>query len=422
MSMLSLSVAAVGSLRFEEVKIDGTVVTDVDSSTPIVLAREKDSKIEIRIELKSGEDLNDLDLEAVMRGYDHNDRIEDYVGAFDVDANVTYVKKMELKLPIRMDKDVYRLRIRADDRAGATFQRDYLVKIESDNHKLWLKDVIFNPESYVKAGRALLTTARIENIGQSDEDGLKVTASIPALGISASDYIDTLDEGDTITSEELYMRVPVCAEPGDYEVNIAVAYHDGDDTEKVTKTITVVEGDVCPSKIAPGDGSSEPATEKTIISIGATSQDVTAGQGGSIYPITLTNQGSSAKTYSVAVDVPGNWATYQVSPSNVAVVKSGETATMFVYISAKENAPAGENAFSVTVSGDGEELKQVLLKANVVGGEENETASASGWERVKNALEIGLVVLVVLLVILGLVIGFQRLKGDEGDDMGKTYY
>lgn len=420
-SLLSFSAAAVNTIKFTEVEIDGTDVTDrVDDV--IVLAREIDNEIEVRIELISNVELNDVELEAVIRGYDHDDRIQDHTNAFDMHVNITYVKKLTLKLPIRMDKDIYSLRIRAEDRSGETFQVNYDIQIESENHKIWLKDVIFNPESFVKTGRALLTIVRLENIGESDEDGVKVKASIPALGIGASDYIDELREGKSTTSEELYMRIPACAEAGDYEVKVEVEFDDGEETETVFETITVVEGDVCPNTAGTEEGF-EPAVERNIISLGATSQDVSAGQGASIFPITVTNQGPNAKTYSVAVDMPGDWGTYQVSPSNVAVVKSGESATMFVYVSAKEGAAAGENAFSVTVSGDGEELKQFLLTANVVSNGDTDSASDSSWDRVKRALEIGLVVLVVLLVILGLVIGFQRLKGDdEGDDMGKTYY
>jgi len=417
-SLLAVSVSAL-PVTFEQVKVDDTVL----GGSVTVLAAEKDNELGIRVELMSSEDLKDVQLEAVMRGYDHNDLIQDITSAFDMDAGVTYVKKLNLKLPIRMDKDTYKLRLRVEDKDGETYQENFEIKIESEKHKLWLKDVIFNPEYYVKTGRALLTTVRVENIGETDtEEGIKIKVSVPALGVSASDYIDTLDEGESTTSEELYLRIPACAEAGDYDVNVEVTYDEGDEKITKTETITVVEGDTCPTNIADEEETEAAApAEKTIISVGATTQDVTVGQGGSIYPITVTNQGASAKTYTVTVDVPGEWATYQVSPSNVAVVKAGETASMFVYVSANENAPVGENMFTVTVAADGEELKQVVLKANVVPGKEAPVADS--WAKIKNALEIGLVVLVVLLIILGLIIGFQRLKGDDReDDMGKTYY
>ena len=54
-----------------------------------------------------------------------------------------------------------------------------------------------------------------------------------------------------------------------------------------------------------------------------------------------------------------------------------------------------------------------------------ESAGATDWNKVKNGLQIALVVLVVLLVIFGLIVGFSKLKGNEGEeseDLSKTYY
>ncbi len=419
-SLFAMSIIASAlPVTIDRVKLDDVAVSP--SATNFVLAKDKNEEIGIQIVLTALDDLKDVQVEAVIRGYDHSDLIEDITAAFDMKANVTYDKKLTLKLPIRMDKDRYKLRIRVEDRNGDTTQETYDLQVQAKNHEIWLRDVIFNPEAYVKAGRALLTTVRVKNIGEQDEESLKVKVAIPALGISASDFIDELKEDESTTSEELYMRIPACAEPGDYDVKVTVEFNDGEDSVSTAKQITVVEGDACP--LAKPSGKEKPAEEKTIIAVGATSQEVTAGEGGTIYPVTITNQGSASKTYSLSVDVPGSWASYQVSPSNIAVVKPGETATLFVYLSAKEDAPEGENMFSITVSADGETLKQVPLKATVAKRAEK-AAAGLDWATVKTVLQIGLVVLVVLLVILGLIIGFQRLKGeDEGDEeSGKTYY
>ena len=81
---------------------------------------------------------------------------------------------------------------------------------------------------------------------------------------------------------------------------------------------------------------------------------------------------------------------------------------------------------TLTVTSGAETLKEFVLKSNVVEGEA--TPTATNWGGVKKVLEIGLVVLVVLLVILGLIIGFSRLKGsdedfdDEDDNKSETYY
>ena len=117
-----------------------------------------------------------------------------------------------------------------------------------------------------------------------------------------------------------------------------------------------------------------------------------------------------------------DWATLKVSPSNVVVVQPGESKAVYVYVSAKESAAAGQKMFAVAVKSGDTTLKEVVLKANVQEADAEE--STSDWSKVKKGLEIGLVVLVILLVILGLIIGFNRLRAEDDaeEDQSQTYY
>jgi hypothetical protein len=417
-ALLAISVVSALPVTIDHVEVDGTVLGD--SGTGHIYAKEKNDQIEVKVVLTAQSDLKDVQIEAALRGYDYPDLIDDITDAFDMKANVTYQKKLTLTLPIRMDKDSYKLRVRVEDKDGVTTEQTYELQVEADNHLLYIRDIVFNPENFVKTGRALLTTVRLKNVGEQTEDGVKVKVSIPALGVSASDYIDEIEEEESTTSEELYMRIPECAEPGEYDVKVEISYHDGEEKETKAGTITVVEGDVCPNNSVPSD---EPnGVEKTVISVGAGSQKLVAGGAGAVYPITITNQGSRTRTYSLDVDVPGAWATTQVTPSNVAIVSAGDSATFYVSLAAKGDAAVGENMFSLTVNSGGETLKQIPLKATV----SKSTASGLDWTKVKQALTIALVILVVLLVIIGLVIGFNKLKGsneeESEEEMGKTYY
>jgi len=176
--------------------------------------------------------------------------------------------------------------------------------------------------------------------------------------------------------------------------------------------ITVTEGEFC--------GATTPeAKPKTIITVGVESQDLTQGQGGAVYPLTITNMGTTTKSYTVNVEGIDAFGTSRISPSNFVVLGAGETQAIYVYVSAKENANAGQNIFSVSISSGGEVLQQIPLKANVLAAK-----TVAGWDKVKRALEIGLVVLVILLVILGLIIGFNKLKGKEesSEETSQTYY
>ena len=59
--------------------------------------------------------------------------------------------------------------------------------------------------------------------------------------------IETVDDDcdDSTTSDELYMRIPDCAEPGEYTVRVCVDYDDGDEEVCENTKINVVESDTC---------------------------------------------------------------------------------------------------------------------------------------------------------------------------------
>ncbi|MFH0867977.1 MAG: hypothetical protein V1831_01575, partial [Candidatus Woesearchaeota archaeon] len=127
--------------------------------------------------------------------------------------------------------------------------------------------------------------------------------------------------------------------------------------------------------------------------------------------------GASSKIYTVTADGAA-WANLRVSPSNVLVIDAGDSKAFTVYASAKENAPAGDQTFTVTINSGDKVLKQLPLSINVQEGK------ATGTAKLKRGLEVGLVILVILLVIIGLIIGFSKLRGEDEEekDEEKTYY
>jgi len=419
--MLTISMVAALPVEITDVELDEDDLDPHGENSIWVVDR--DNEFEVKVRVKALADVDDAQIEVYLRGYDHDDRVEDITDVFDMRENRTYTKKLNLKFPYRLDKDEYRLRVRVEDRNGDSTEETYDIAIESERHDLYIKDVVFSPSNAVVAGRSLLTTVRIKNTGMTDpEEGVKVSVSIPGLGISAADYIDEVDEDDAVTSEELYLRIPRCIQGGTYEAIIEVEFDDGDEVETVTRQITILEDETCAAE----EEEEEKPKPKTIITVGPTTQDAVAGEGGVIYPLTVSNAGDEARTYVITADGYQNWADVTVNPANIVVVQSGEAEAIYVHLAAKEDASVGEHMFSLIVSSGGETLKQFTLKANVVEGEASKPA-VSDFGTIRRVLEIGLVVLVVLLVILGLIIGFSRLRSrdDEPDDdesKSETYY
>lgn len=418
-----LTVSSVSALPIviNHVWVDGTEVYETGTNKIRALDRNQalPVKVELEVDTNLTSSIQDVQVEAVIRGYDQKDLIEDITDAFNAQSGVTYVKNLDLKLPIRMDQDRYKLRVRIEDRDGETTEATFELEIEADAHAVWIRDVVLSPSDSVVAGRALLARVRIKNVGNSDEnDGIRITFAIPDLGVSDTDYIDELNEDESTTSEDLYVRIPSCVEQGLYSWYATVTFHDGDETETVTGKILVMDGDVCPTSTQPE------VTPTTIIAVGAASQ---TANGGSevVYPITITNQEGAAKTYVVSVD-SGDWATFTVSPSNLMLLQKGETGTVFVHAKVSQTAPAGDNLFVVNVKKGAELIKQVTLKANVVQTQKPvkpATNDQFGWNAVKQGLLIALIVLIIILIIIGLIIGFKKVKSDdETNEKGESYY
>jgi hypothetical protein len=403
-------------IDIDEVYFDGTELTE-DGITTLDVERGND--YDVKIVFTPTENLTGVQVEAYLRGYDHEDLVEDISDVFDAKAGVTYSKKLSLNIPQRMDIDNsnYSLRVRVEGQNGVGQSEIYNLEISTGRHLIDIKDVVFSPEDSVKAGRALLTSVRVKNYGQKDEDGIKVAVSIPELGISASDYIDELEADESTTSEELYLRIPSCAEAGSYDAKVTVTYDDGDEVAMKTAKIIVTEDETCGA--APATTGSQPATtvaQKPTIVYDSSAQDINVGGAGAIYALTISNPTNTAKTVMVGVSGVDVFGSARVSPSNVMVIGSGETKTVYVYVTASKDARAGQYNFVATVSGLGANSQEISLAAKVNKG-------SASLDTVKRALEIGLIVLVVILVVLGLIIGFNKMrKKEESEETTQTYY
>src|SRR3989344_4278291 len=402
--LMSTAVFAAASINL--VRVDGTTVTQ--SSTNMILEVERGENIPVKVTITPTTNMDDVEIEVVLRGVDSNDKVEDITDVFDAKAGVTYVKTLSLPLIQKMDQDRYLLRVRVTDRDSATVEQTYSLEIDTKRHDVEVRDIVLSPNTEVKAGRALLATVRLRNRGEEDQDGVKVVVSIPELGVSASDFVDELeredDNDDQATTEEMFLRIPDDAETGDYKVRVEVYFDDGD-KKNVEETSIYVLGQEGTAK----------AQEKTVISVAVDKQSASQGGQEVGYPITLTNAGSESKTYTVAADGAAS-ANFRIAPSNVMVIGAGESKAVTVFVKANDNAPVGQQTFTLTISSNDRVLKQLPLSVDV--------QKASGAAQLKRGLEVGLVVLVILLVIVGLIIGFSKLRGDdeEGEKDEKTYY
>lgn len=426
--MATSVLAAPMPATFKWVKLNGDILSPTSSNS--IQSVNKDDSVKVRVSItvdSNAAKLNDLQIEATIRGYDHTDLIEDITEPFNALPGRTYTKELSLKLPIRMDHGTYKLRVRVVDADHSTLEQTYELEVESDSHAIWIKDIVLDPNT-VAAGRATIGKVRLENVGNVDEnDGIKVEMSIPELGVGpVVDYIDSLDEGHSVSTEELFLRIPKCTKEGSYDVLVKVTYRDGDETTTGTTKLHVIESEACPQNNETTSPSNNKNTNNNAPAVTVTaaiqSQRVQIGGKGTIYPLTIKNTASESRTVTIT-PVVSDWGSALVSPSNVFVLNAGETQTAYVYVTAADDATPGSSVFAVTVSVDGNVVDQKTLTAVLYQNNNKEpTVIYQQGSSLKQTLEIVLVVVLILLILLGLVIGFKKLSSSDSEDEDEESY
>src|SRR3989344_2875656 len=141
---------ASAAMTVSQVELDDDALSA--TSTNFIRDVQRGDEFEVKVHFSSDVDVENVQVEAALRGFDSDDTVDDISEVFDMKAGVTYVKKLTLSLPDKLDQDKYSLRIRVEDRAGATTQQDYFLEVDTQRHLLSIKDVVLNPEE-VQAGR-----------------------------------------------------------------------------------------------------------------------------------------------------------------------------------------------------------------------------------------------------------------------------
>lgn len=397
------------NVELDYIKINGDTVESGDT-----LRVEAGETLNIRAKIQARSDITDIEGSAQIVGYKYASKqaIADFDSIQELDEGDSDYIDLTVTLPYDMDKEKYDLRIEIEGRRGEAYVNAlFPLNIQAPSDAVMIKDVVFSPAGSVVAGRALLAQVRLENIGDNTQDDVKITAMIPRLGVEASIFMDELegqdDGAEKKTSEELYLRIPACAKEGVYDVEFEVEF-DRYETVTTTEQIYISAGDSCP-QARPVE------TQKgTLVVSQIPVQDVKAGVTSS-FPVVLQNNADVTKTALISVVGTEGWATAQVSEQS-PVIAAGQTKVVYVTVTPTATAQAGLKTFIVNLVVDGES-KSLTGQANVVATQTDSTTQRS-W------LEIGLIVLVVLIIILGFIVVLAKLKekDEDSDNKGQTYY
>ena len=184
--------------------------------------------------------------------------------------------------------------------------------------------------------------------------------------------------------------MPLTVPSGVYDVHFKVYFDDGDDYSEEVYSLVVGAGQAYESQI----------------SMDTQYQVASAGKA-IVYKVLLENPNVDYN-----VEVEGlNFGTYEVRT---------EDGKAYVFVSIDEDANFGEYTFNVVVSAGTNVLEEFEVTTKVA-------QDSANFSDVKQGLEIGFAVLLVILVILGIILVAKKLgKGDDLEepmlDEDQTYY
>lgn len=402
--------AIAGQYNINEVRLNDKTLT----STGLEDVRAGDT-VEIKVFLTGLADSPNTRIKASIDGYEYG-MLSDVSDIFDVEAGVGYQRTLNIELPEDMEASSdYTLEIEVGNKDGVDTIVSYNLRVQEPRHLIRVFDAILNPTSSIQAGEPLFVTVRVENLGDKKEDQVKVTASIPALGIEVSQYVRDLitreqernedfwvfDEKVSDTTSDLLLQIPEDAKEGDYDVMVRVYYNRMHSMEEKVYKLHVTNPEA-----------QAKATSKELINVNAQTQNVVAGEG-VVYTFTLANLGEEARTFNLQVSGVQDWGSVRVDPQTVTV-DADSTKEAFVFVAATENAE-GVKTFMVKVTEGDKVVKEFTLTANVAG-------SGFGYGSLKEILQVAFLILLVILVVLGIVLIVKKSSEATSEEEAQSYY
>ena len=191
------------------------------------------------VEMSSKTDLKDVQVKMSFSG-NNNDKIETKTGLFDMDKDTTHVKRLSLTLPEEMDLGKYHMRFQITDKNSLSKTCYVPYHITAQRNLVTIKDNVVQQSTAVDAGGFLQVKSLVKNIGQKEQDWMKVTLEVASLGISDSSYFTSVPAGKSVEFDGL-LKIPSNAKADNYFAKLKVLYYDGDSTTVKTIHFTVKE-------------------------------------------------------------------------------------------------------------------------------------------------------------------------------------
>lgn len=398
-------------VSIDSVEVENKVIAENENN--FIIIGEDEKELGLKVRLTSLENAKNAHVDAIL-AFENGDVVADATTTFDIGKGENDVKKLDLPLIGKFEQNNFKLKVRVVDAEGSSEEKVYGLKISQKRFPFVVSSIALSPETNAEAGKAIGVRVSFRNSGVVPLEGVTAIVSIPELGISSTKFVDQIKNSMLPEAKEYFMlKILDNAPTGTYTVRAEIVSQFGGESE--VKEIPVFV-------IGKSDQAKQTVNEKLVVNIATVRQDIRNDGSEAIYPLTLTNEGPDANTYTLLLD-GASWANLRLGESNAFVIKPKESKTINVYASSKGNAK-GEQIFLVTIKSGDKVLKQIPLKGNVV------AVKGALAAKLKNALEITLIGFAAFLVAAGFFFGVRRyFQGEKGvseeipeQEQGEAYY
>ncbi len=248
------------------------------------------------------------------------------------DSNGRYV--LYVKAYLDGDEDTYCNSYEAEDVPDSETES---IEINKEEHEIFLGEI--SSSDSVRPGDTVTLSARAFNIGNSDEDKVKVELTNTKLGLDLESSSFDLDTGDSNTVDFSFV-VPYNAESGIYSLRLISYYNYKKSSDSYSR-----QSDPVDVKLNVIGGSSN-ATSATSAGITASLEsEAKAGEDMTV-EVTIKNLGSVTSTFIIDVTDYEDWATLNSISSRLVTLSPGESEDVEVSLKLDDNA-TGEQTFRV---------------------------------------------------------------------------
>ncbi len=386
---------------------------------------ERGENLDVKVAFIPTTSISEVTVRTWLTGYKED--IEDESNPFDVFANYTYIKTLNLEIPADAEAtEEYTLRVEIESQVQLTgvARANIDTQIQEKSNDLVLKYVSLyanqnecscSVEQVSKgqcgecnvafeAGSNVCADVTVRNKGSQEAEDVFAVLEVKDMCIEKTAYFGDLDADggdDDSATETICFTIPKDTKAGSYTLKISAGNEDSGQYVETT-TFNVKAAEIEP--VTPVEEA------KAEIMLQQTSATVEQGKG-AVYSLFVANLGTD-QTFIVSVEGADGWATTQVNPQ-VFTLANGESKSVNVYLAANEDAVASDHVFTVKVK-YGDTVKVYNLNAKVT----EKPSIFGGWD-LKTVLMVVAIALAVIIVILLIVLLAKKGGKDKAEE---TYY